>query len=48
MAKMESMDGDNVTFALEKPLSVLEGDECLFIREALPRIFASGKIIKLL
>ena len=48
MAKMERMDGDNVTFALEKPLSVLEGDECLFIREALPRIFASGKTIELL
>ncbi|MEM0154373.1 MAG: hypothetical protein QW814_00875 [Methanothrix sp.] len=48
MAKVEGISGDEVTFALEKALSVLEGDECLFIREALPRIFASGKIIELL
>ncbi|MEM0201772.1 MAG: EF-Tu/IF-2/RF-3 family GTPase [Candidatus Micrarchaeaceae archaeon] len=48
MAKVESISGAYVTFALEKALSVLEGDECLFLREAPPRIFASGKITELL
>ncbi len=44
IAKIEDCDGHNATMTFEKPISVLEGDAFLLIRETNPRIFASGKI----
>ena len=48
MAKIEEVNGDTITLALEKPLSIFVGDGCLLVREALPRIFAAGKVTELL
>jgi selenocysteine-specific translation elongation factor len=44
LAKVEQYDGKNATLSFEKPISILKGDQFLLIREANPRIFASGVI----
>ncbi len=46
LAKVEQFDGKNATLSFEKPISVLKDDQFLLIREANPRIFASGIIIE--
>ncbi|MCL4365290.1 MAG: hypothetical protein M1569_02620 [Candidatus Marsarchaeota archaeon] len=42
--KMEEVGADSARVAFEKPLSVLSGDRFLLIRDASPRIFASGTV----
>ena len=44
MAKVEKVDGDKVTFALEKSLAIEKGDTFLLLREKAPRIFAKGTV----
>lgn len=42
--RIDSVEGAVTKLSFEKPISVLKGDHFLLIREASPRIFASGKI----
>ncbi|MCL4388102.1 hypothetical protein M1567_03035 [Candidatus Marsarchaeota archaeon] len=44
MAKVESMEGNSITFALEKALALDKGDTFLLVREKAPRIFAKGTV----
>ncbi|MHB1830098.1 MAG: EF-Tu/IF-2/RF-3 family GTPase [Candidatus Micrarchaeaceae archaeon] len=44
VCKVEQIDKDIARISLEKPLSVLEGDSFMLVKEKSPRIFASGKI----
>ena len=44
VCKMERIDSNIARISLEKPLSVLEGDSFMLVKEKSPRIFASGKI----
>ena len=44
MAKVEKVEGDEATFALEKSLAMEKGDTFLLLREKAPRIFAKGTI----
>lgn len=44
LAKFESYDGKNAAITFEKPISILPGEKFLLIREANPRIFASGTV----
>ncbi len=44
IAKVEQYDGKSAVLSFEKPISIMDGDEFLLIREASPRIFASGII----
>ncbi len=44
IAKVDSYDGKTAMLSFEKPISIVEGDVFMLIREANPRIFASGTI----
>ena len=44
MAKVEKVEGDEATFALEKSLAMEKGDTFLLLREKAPRIFAKGTL----
>ena len=46
ISKVESFDGKEMHMSFEKPISILEGDTFLLIKESNPRIFASGTIIE--
>ncbi len=47
VSKIEEVDGQNARISFEKPISVLQGDSFMLIRDQSPRIFASGKITSL-
>ncbi len=44
VVKVEEAEGQNAKISFEKPVSVLQGDSFVLIREQSPRIFASGSI----
>lgn len=44
ICKIESCEGNAAQISFEKPISILEGDTFLLIKETNPRIFASGVI----
>jgi hypothetical protein len=41
---IDEVDGQNAKMSFENPISVLQGDGFMLIREQSPRIFASGKV----
>ena len=43
IAKIDEIDGQNAKMSFEKPISILQGDSFMLIRDQSPRIFASGK-----
>ncbi|MDE1768210.1 MAG: hypothetical protein KGH67_03785 [Candidatus Micrarchaeota archaeon] len=45
VVKVENYEGNKATLTFEKPISILEGDSFLLIRESNPKIFSSGRII---
>ncbi len=47
IAAIDEVDGQNAKVSFEKPISVLQGDGFLLVREQSPRIFASGKVTSL-
>ncbi len=44
VCKVEQIEKDAATISFEKPLSVLEGDGFMLVKEKSPRIFASGRV----
>ncbi len=44
VVKVEEAEGQSAKISFEKPVSVLQGDSFVLIREQSPRIFASGSI----
>jgi selenocysteine-specific translation elongation factor len=44
-ATVEKVDGTRVTLKLDTNASMVKGDELLLIRDASPRVFASGKVL---
>jgi len=44
VAIIDEVDGQNMKMTFEKPISVMEGDSFMLVREQTPRIFASGRV----
>lgn len=48
ISKVDEIDRGNAKLSFEKPISVMQGDSFMLIRDQSPRIFASGKVSSLI